>query len=84
MTRKTEGIWIAMVEGGLARRRIPEVGDSYPISEQPIYAESGELVGFAALDEPVRGRVTRIGAHWSDQPAGMSGYWVFVSPIEES
>lgn len=40
--------------------------------------EDGNLVGEARCDDVVSGTIVRVGAHWSDQPNGQSGWWVTV------
>jgi len=74
----TAPIWIKWQVGGLS---LPEVGQRVMIAEEPIYDEEGNTIGTGWLDEPVPSRVARIGAHWSCQPEGRSGYWVLVEPV---
>lgn len=80
MQDETKPIWIKWQVGGLANTPMPQVGQRIPITEQYLYDDEGNTVGTTWID-PVPGIVEKIGAHWSNQPEGRSGYWVYVEPL---
>lgn len=73
-----EPIWIKWP----SQDNVPAVGESLDIHEQPLRDDDGNEIGAYQLDPPVPGIVERIGAHWSNQPEGRSGYWIRVKPTE--
>ncbi len=59
--------------------RVPAIGVLVEIEpELLLLDDDGQAIGTARCDSPVRARVVRIGAHWSDQPNGRSGYHVLL------
>jgi len=61
----------------------PEVGDRHVLEPMvPVTdPDTGEEVGQASAGDAVLAEVVKVGAHWSDQPRGMSGWWVRLREI---
>jgi len=60
---------------------MPEIGDTILVDPmETLRDDDGEEMGAcnAAGLDGIPAKVVGFGAHWSDQPAGRSGYWVFV------
>lgn len=72
-----EPVWVAWP----SEDDVPEPGEPMDIHEQPLRDGTGQIIGAYQLDPPEPGVVSEVGAHWSDQPAGRSGYWIRLIPL---
>jgi len=60
---------------------MPEIGDTILVDPmETLRDDDGDEMGAcnAAGLDGIPAKVVGFGCHWSDQPAGRSGYWVFV------
>ena len=57
--------------------RVPNVGAKVRLYPSEIITYDGEIVGSVSSGHAVIATVMRIGAHWSDQPHGDSGYHLY-------
>jgi hypothetical protein len=78
MKHPIEPVWVKWP----SQDDVPKVGEPMDIHEQPIRDDDGVEIGAYQLDPPSPGIVERIGAHWSCQLEGRSGYWMLLRPRE--
>lgn len=61
----------------------PQVGDEYTTLADHVLCDCMGLPVAEPIAEPGFGRscVVRVGAYWSDQPSGASGWYVELEPV---